>query len=498
MSIKSILAKPFAAWEVARYNQQLNTPHAAQDRIFRYLLKTGAATTFGRDHRFGSIRNYEDFKRQVPIRDYEGLKPYIELIIAGNDNVLWKGHPKYFAKTSGTTSGVKYIPVSFESIGHQVQAARLALQYYNHESGRTKWVDGKMIFLQGSPAMDDVGGIPTGRLSGITYHEVPAYLLKNRKPTYDVNCIEDWETKVDRIVEETMHEDMTLLSGIAPWMIMYFEKLLEKTGKRTVSDVFPNLELYVHGGVNFEPYQETFDRFIGKKIAYIETYPASEGFIAFQHSQAGDGLVLHVDGGIFYEFIQAEEVHQPQADRISLRDVELGVNYAVILNTNAGLWGYNIGDTVRFLSKDPYRLVVTGRIKHFISAFGEHVIGEEVENAMVAALKSTGAQVREFTVAPMIQVDEGLPYHEWLVDFEVMPDDLSVFCQCLDAEMRKRNIYYDDLIKGGVLQPLKVTLLEDNAFRKFMESQGKLGGQNKIPRLSNDRKMADTLWKWRR
>lgn len=496
MSIKSLLAKPFAAWEVSQYNKHLHAPHEAQERIFRQLLTIGAQTTFGKEHGFPSIRNHDDFKRQVPVRDYEGLKPYIEQIQSGEMNVLWKGRPKYFAKTSGTTSGVKYIPVSHASIRHQVEAARLALQYYNHESGRTAWVDGKMIFLQGSPEMEDVGGIPTGRLSGITYHEVPSYLLKNRKPTYATNCIEDWEAKVGRIVEETMYEDMTLISGIAPWVIMYFEKLLERTGRDKVADVFPNLEMYVHGGVNFAPYESAFRDLIGKEVAFIETYPASEGFIAFQHSQYGEGLVLHVDGGIFFEFIPANEVFNEHPTRVSLKDVELNVNYAVILNTNAGLWGYNIGDTVRFVSKHPYRLVVTGRIKHFISAFGEHVIGEEVESAMVQVCKQTGTSVREFTVAPLIQVAEGLPRHEWLIDFETCPADICAFALQLDAAMRERNIYYDDLIKGNILQPLQITVLQENAFRKYMESQGKLGGQNKIPRLGNDRRMAEALVAW--
>jgi hypothetical protein len=433
-------------------------------------------------------------KKNVPIRDYEGLKNYIELVKNGQPNILWQGLPKYFAKTSGTTSGVKYIPISNTSIKNQVKAARLALQYYIYESKQSKWVDGKMIFLQGSPAMDSIAGIPTGRLSGITYHEVPSYLLKNRKPSFATNCIEDWEEKVEEIANETVHEDMTLISGIAPWVIMYFEKLLEKSGKKIIIEVFPNLTLYVHGGVNFQPYKEKFKSLIGKDIAYIETFPASEGFIAFQNTQQNDDLLLITDGGIFYEFVPAHEIFDENPTRIELKDVQLGINYALILNTDAGLWGYNIGDTVKFTSLNPYKLRVSGRTKHFISAFGEHVIGEEIEYALVKACRENNVAVREFTVAPMIQVADGnLPYHEWFIDFEKAPIDISKFELALDAIMRSKNIYYDDLITGKILSPLKISVLKENAFRDYMEKIGKLGGQNKIPRLSNDRQIASIL-----
>lgn len=498
MSVKSWLAKPFAAYEVNKFNHALANPFEYQDKIFQNLLHIGRKTIFGKENGFDSIKNIKDFQNRVEVADYEGIKHYVEKIKNGERNVLWEGLPKYFAKTSGTTSGVKYIPVSDVSIKEQVKAARLALQYYNHESGRTKWVDGKMIFLQGSPEMEKTGGILTGRLSGITYHEVPAYLLKNRKPSYAVNCIEDWEKKVEKIVDETANENMTLISGISPWVIMYFEKLLEKTGKKTVADVFPELELYVHGGVNFEPYQSTFDRLIGRKTAYIETYPASEGFIAFQNCQHEEGLVLNVDGGIFYEFIPMSEYFSENPKRLSLREVELGVQYAVVLNTNAGLWAYSLGDTVKFISLNPFRIVVTGRIKHYISAFGEHVIGEEVEGALTEICKTSRVKVREFTVAPQVNTIDENPFHEWWIDFENAPENISEFALELDNIMRKKNIYYDDLIRGNILQPLKIVSLTDFAFRAYMESEGKLGGQNKIPRLANDRKMVEKLERWKK
>jgi hypothetical protein len=498
MSVKSFLAKYFAAYEVHQFNKTISQPILAQNKVFANLIHVGKKTTFGKDHHFDKIDTYEDFKKYIPLRDYEDLAPYITLIKEGHRDVLWKGLPKYFAKTSGTTSGVKYIPISDTSIRYQVRAARMSLQYFIHEQKQTSWVDGKMIFLQGSPELETIAGIPTGRLSGITYHEVPSYLLKNRKPSFLTNCIEDWEAKVAKIVEETMHEDMTLISGIPPWVIMYFEQLLKRTGKNTVAEVFPNLALYVHGGVNFQPYRDTFRKMIGKDIGYIETFPASEGFIGFQNTQKDDDHILVVDGGIFYEFVKVNDIFNADATRLSLADVQLDTNYAIILNTDAGLWGYIIGDTVRFSSLSPYRIRVTGRIKHYISAFGEHVIGEEVEKAMVEACTQLNISVKEFTVAPQIQVNAGtLPYHEWIIEFDEKPQDLELFTKILDNKMCEKNIYYKDLISGGILQSLVISSVSKNAFRHYMESIGKLGGQNKIPRLSNDRKIADAMQRYK-
>lgn len=494
MSIKSLLAKPFAAIEVMRNEQVVRRPIEAQQRILRHLVNQGRRTAFGRDHQLGGVDDHQAFSRQVPIRDYEGLRSYIDRIVKGERDVMWPGLPKYFAKTSGTTSGTKYIPISNASINAQVRAARLALTYYIHRSGNSGFVNGKMIFIQGSPELDMSGAVPTGRLSGIVHHHVPNYLLRNRLPSWETNIIEDWEAKVDAIVDETTAANMTLFSGIPPWVLMYFERLLEKTGKQNVREIFPDFSLYVHGGVNFQPYKDTFRQIIGADIDYVETYPASEGFIAFQDSQEKDDLLLHVDGGIFFEFVPADQIFNEQPDRLTLKDVEVGVNYAVIINSDAGLWGYNIGDTVKFTSIHPFRVIVSGRIKHFISAFGEHVIGEEVESAIASLASSTGVKVREFSVAPQVNPPEGeLPFHEWFIDFEKEPTDLAAFAHQLDEIMCDKNIYYKDLISGSILQPLKITCLEDFAFRKYMESIGKLGGQNKIARLSDDRDIAVKL-----
>jgi phenylacetate-coenzyme A ligase PaaK-like adenylate-forming protein len=492
MTIKSILAKPFANYIYKQIKKQMEHAVEGQQSIFNNLIKVGTKTEFGKDHNFDKIKTYEDFVQQVPIRDYEQLKPYIEKIKEGKHNILWKGKPIYFAKTSGTTSGVKYIPITKESIPNHINTARNALLCYMAETGNTKFADGKLIFLSGSPELERIGDIPTGRLSGIVNHHVPKYLRANQLPSYTTNCIEEWEEKLDKIVEETINQNMTLISGIPPWMQMYFDRLEEKSGKK-IGDLFPNFNVMVQGGVNFEPYKAKLEESIGRKIDCIELFPASEGFFAFQDSQKEEGLLLNTHSGIFFEFVPAAEIFNEKPTRLTLKDVKIGENYALIINSNAGLWGYNIGDTVKFVSTNPYRIIVSGRTKHFISAFGEHVIGEEVEAALLKTANEENIKVIEFTVAPMIAQGDGKSYHEWFIEFENIPNNLESFAQKIDNNLRQKNVYYDDLITGNILQPLKISCLQKNGFINYMKSQGKLGGQNKVPRLSNDRKIAEEL-----
>ncbi|AZB21078.1 hypothetical protein EG338_02495 [Kaistella haifensis] len=463
-----------------------------QEKLLLSLVKTAEKTLFGREHRFENIQNVQDFQEQVHISDYEELKPYIERVKKGQRNILWTDTPEYFAKTSGTTSGAKYIPISKEGMPYQIAAAQSAIFHYIHQKNNSDFVSGKMIFLQGSPELEEINGIKTGRLSGIVAHHIPNYLQKNRLPSLKTNLIEDWETKVDEIVKETEKENMTLISGIPPWLIMYFEKLIERNGKK-ITELFPNLQLIITGGVNFEPYREKMNELLGKPVDTIQTFPASEGFFAFQDDYQKEGLQLLTNHGIFYEFVPLEEYGKPNAKRLTLKDIELHKDYALILTTNSGLWAYSIGDVVRFISKKPYRIVVSGRTKHFTSAFGEHVIAFEVEEAMKATVEKFPAQITEFHLAPQVNPQEGLPYHEWFIEFEKEPENLEDFRQNLDAEMRKRNVYYDDLITGNILQVLKITRLQKNAFQDYAKSEGKLGGQNKIPRLANDRKIGDFL-----
>ncbi len=494
MGIRSFLAKPFAKSIISSRKKWLNNPLEAQFDWLKWLLQYAKDTDFGKDHRFSEISNYQDFIQAVPLHDYEDLRPYIDRAVAGQSHVLWPDEPLYFAKTSGTTSGIKYIPISKESVGYHINGARDALLSYVHETGQSTFLDKKLIFLSGSPEMEQKNGIHIGRLSGIVNHHVPAYLRTNQMPSYTTNCIEDWEAKLDKIIDETIAQDMSLISGIPPWVQMYFDKIEARTGKQ-IKDVFPNFSLFVYGGVNFEPYRAKLFNSIGKVIPSIETYPASEGFIAYQDSQNEEGLLLLLDAGIFYEFIPIEAYFMPQPPRLHIGQVQIGQQYALVMNTNAGLWGYSIGDTVKFVSLAPHRIVVTGRIKHFISAFGEHVIGQEVEKAMqYAQSQQPQSQVVEFTVAPQVSPPEGgLPYHQWLIEFSVPPQDLQRFAQDLDQALAKLNVYYKDLIDGNILQGLKIKPLAKDSFINFMKNQGKLGGQNKVPRLSNDRKMAEKL-----
>lgn len=493
MGIRSILAKPFASIIDAQTKRWAAQPGLSQERIRRSIVAKAIDTQFGKDHHFSELTSYDDFKKSVPVKDYEELKPYFDLITEGKPDIMWPGKPAYLSKTSGTTSGTKYIPITRDSIPNHINSARNALLSYVHESGRSAFLDDKLIFLSGSPELAQKSGINTGRLSGIVNHHVPGYLRGNQLPSYETNCIDDWEEKLEKIIDETIGEKMSLISGIPPWVQMYFDRIQARTGKK-IMDVFPDFSLFVYGGVNFEPYRAKLFESIGKKIDSIELYPASEGFIAYQDSQHEEGMLMLLNSGIFYEFIPADEFFDKTPTRLSIEEVELGKNYALIINSNAGLWGYSIGDTIKFISKNPYRIIVSGRIKHFISAFGEHVIGEEVEKAMKATMEQfPEVELVEFTVAPQVTPKDGLPHHEWLVEFANPPSDIKAFSEKLDDHLRTLNVYYNDLITGNILRTLVITSLKRNSFIEYMKSLGKLGGQNKVPRLSNDRKIADAI-----
>ena len=492
--MKTLITILFARLVKERNNKWISNPLETQAKTFNKLLLKGTKTEFGRDHNFSIIKNYEDFKNQVPIRDYEGLKPYIDKVVSGEKNILWPGLPLYFAKTSGTTSGAKYIPITRESIKTHINSARDALLNYFLKTKNYKPINGKHMFLQGSPKLEKKNGVFIGRLSGISAHYIPKLFLNNRKPSWNTNCIEDWEEKVDTIINETVGEKMTIIAGIPSWVQMYFEKIVSNENK-SIKEVFPELSLYVYGGVSYDPYKSTFDKLFGKKVDTLATFPASEGFFGYQDTFTDENtdLLLLLNNDIFYEFIKAEDFLKGKYERITLKDVQVNVNYLLIISTSAGLWGYNIGDTVKFTSTRPYRIIVSGRIKHFLSAFGEHVIAEEVENSMKIATKDHGVTIREFTVAPNINPKEGLPCHEWYIEFETQPKDINAFSKTLETEMLNQNIYYRDLIHGAIIKPLEVISVKKGGFNDYMRSVGRLGGQNKVPRLSNDRKIADKL-----
>lgn len=491
MSLKSIIAKPYARAVTKAVMQRAMDPVNTQAAVLRELIRFGGDTTFGREHRLHAVRDHDELVQAVPLRDYEGFKPYIERIGFGEEDVLWPGTPLYFCKTSGTTSGAKYIPITQESLPNHIDSARRALLAYIAHSGKADFVDGKMIFLQGSPVLDRTRHIPSGRLSGIVANHVPAYLLRNRMPSYATNTIPDWETKVEAIVKETMREDMRLISGIPAWVQMYFERLLARTGKPTVKEVFPNFSLFVYGGVNYAPYRSRMEALIGERVPSVELFPASEGFIAYQDRSGEEGLLLVLDNGIYYGFTPVHgDDHRPR----SIAEVELGVQYALVLYTNAGLWGYEIGDTVKFVSLAPPRIVVTGRTKHFTSAFGEHVIAEEVEGALKDAMDEIPCEVAEFTVAPQTAPPNGgLPYHEWFIEFASPPADAGRFAGLVDAALQRRNVYYKDLITGKVLRPLVIQPVRRGGFADLMKARGMNDAQSKMPRLANDRRYVEGL-----
>tara|TARA_Y100000385_G_scaffold113514_1_gene117805 strand:- start:1140 stop:2654 length:1515 start_codon:yes stop_codon:yes gene_type:complete len=494
MSLKSLLSRPIARISAARESKKAGSPHVRQERLLQHLLKRVESTAFGRDHGLRPGMTLAQYQEAVPVRDYEGLKPWMDKAVKGEADVLWPGQPDYFCKTSGTTSGAKFIPITPDSMPNHIGSARNALLQYIHNARNARFVDGKMIFLQGSPELSKTaGGILMGRLSGIVAHHVPDYLQANRLPSFEANCTEPWEAKVNAIVEETKDQDLRLISGIPSWVQNYFERLLEVTGAANVKEVFPNFELFVFGGVAFEPYRERFRTLIGCEVDTVELFPASEGFFAYQDQLKNPGLRLNVDDGIFYEFIPADKYFEPNRRRLGLHEVEMGVQYALIISSNAGLWAYDIGDTIKFVSSDPYRIVVTGRIKHFTSAFGEHVIAEEVEGAVQAAMKTAGGVVAEFHVAPEVSPAEGLPFHEWFVEFSEEPSDVEAFAKAANEGVLQRNPYYRDLISGAILQTAKLRVLQKGTFHQAMANRGKLGGQNKPPRLANGRDFASEL-----
>jgi len=492
--MKSLLIRPYAKYIKRQVRRERRSVHEDQKRIFKTLIEKGRKTQFGKDHDFENIKTEEDFKNQVPVKDYEGLKSYFDLMVAGGHDILWPDQPKYYAKTSGTTSGIKYIPITAASMPNHIGTARKALMSYASQGKNSKIFDGRVMFLSGSPTLSDTAGVATGRLSGIVNHEIPSWIKGNQLPSYKTNCIDDWESKLDKIVEETTNHDLRLISGIPPWVQMYFERILQVTGKSSIIEVFPNLSVFMYGGVNFEPYRETIETLIGRSIDSVELYPASEGFLAYQDTLEHNGLLLNTNSGIYFEFIPLEDFAKDNAPRLGLKEVQLEKDYVIILSNNAGLWSYNLGDTIRFVNLNPYRIVVSGRVKHFISAFGEHVIGKEVEEAMIDACATYNAAVREYTVAPQVNPkDSDQPYHEWFVEWDVTPRNLDTFAQELDNNLRKQNTYYDDLISGSILQRLIIRSVPTDTFRNYMKNQGKLGGQNKVPRLSNDRKLVDKL-----
>ena len=486
------IAKSFANYIISKNQYWIKNPILSQTKTLEFLIKKGGKTLFGEQHSFKDIVNYQEFKEAVPVRDYEKFKMYIDKILRGESDIVWPGKPIYFCKTSGTTSGIKYIPIFKSAIKTHINSARDSILNYILISGETKFIKGKQIFIQGSPILKTKNGTKIGRLSGIVAHHVPFYLRSSRMPSWDVNCIDDWEEKINAIVDQTVNQNMTLISGIPPWVQMYFEKIIEKSGEK-VGKVFKNFSLFMYGGVSYKPYKKIFDELIGREVNSVEVYPASEGFFAYQDHIDIDSMLLILNNDIYYEFIKTDEFLKGKKNFIPLSEVKVGENYALIISTSSGLWRYSVGDTIQFTETNPYRIIVTGRTKHFISAFGEHVIAKEVESTIKEVSSKLKLRVREFTVAPQVTPKEGLPYHEWFIEFDQINENLEAIESTMDNMMQRQNIYYKDLIKGKILSPLRITKVKKGGFNDFMNSIGKLGGQNKVPHLSNDRKIATEL-----
>lgn len=493
-SWKSSIVKPFGMMIHRAMLDMSQNALKDQDRLFHQLIRLGSPTVFGRDHQFVRIKNPGDYQDRVPIRDYEAIKDYIYRIKEGERDVLWPGVPLYFAKTSGTTSGVKYIPLTKASMPYHFRCARNAVMNYAAQINDFSYLDGKLIFLSGSPETSMAGTVRAGRLSGLVNLHIPSLFKLSQLPSYATNCIEDWDTKVDRIIDECLGQDLRLLSGIPPWVVMFTEKILKRTGKNHIKDVFPNLRMLVSGGVNFAPYRDQYAKLFGSEMPRVDTYPASEGFIGFQFQPEDPALLLNTRAGVYFEFVTLEELNKTNPQRLRLEEVKTGVTYAILLTTNAGLWCYNIGDTIEFVSVRPYLFLINGRVSQYISAFGEHVIEKEVETALLQTCEKHRCTVAEFTVAPQVNPgDGGKPFHEWFIDFENQPQDTAQFSRDLDLAMCKQNIYYQDLIAGSILRPLQLKIMKPDSFLDYMRNIGKLGGQNKIPHLRNDRKIADAL-----
>jgi len=496
MGFKKFIVKILANNNEKSVHKRSNNAIGHQLKLFKYLTSVLHKTEYGKILGAQKDITISSFQKKIPIVNYEKITPFINKIANGEKNVLWKGLPKYFVKTSGTTSGVKYIPLSREMLKIQIRSTKEALLLYAQQTKNYDIINGKMMFIQGSPVVGRYKKVPCGRLSGIVANYVPSFLQKNRLPSMKTNSIEDWELKIKNIINETRNEDLRLIGGVPPWVIMYLEALLKTCNVNSIKKIFPNLSVFVYGGVNFSPYKNTFKKLVGK-IDFLELYPASEGFIGYQDNYKNTGMLLLTNHGVFYEFIETLDfINNENPKRVWLKDVKLNTDYVIILNTCAGLWGYNIGDTIKFISVNPYKIVITGRVQHFISAFGEHVINSEVEQALAESLKKHGGEIIGFTVCPEINKDSGAPGHDWFIEFNKEPEDMRVFSVFLDQSLRSKNIYYNDLVGGKIIRPLNVFRLKRGAFNKYMDSVGRLGGQNKCPQISNDRKIGNYLSKF--
>jgi hypothetical protein len=476
-------------------------PVEMQEDWMRKLLSIAKNTEYGKRFQFDSIKTAEEFRDRIPLIDYEGLKPYVQRLMEGEENLLWPGEVKWFAKSSGTTNDKsKFIPVSEDTIQEcHYKGGKDLLSFYCNNHPETLLFNGKSLALGGT---NKNNGFSTntfyGDISAILLQNLPFWFEFSRVPELSIALMEDWEEKIELLATKTMYEDVTNISGVPTWTLILAKKILEKTGKNNLLDVWPNLELYVHGAVSFVPYREQFNKLIpSSKMNYVETYNASEGFFGIQDEKERDDMLLMLDYGIYYEFIPLEEVEKEFPRVYHIGEVELGITYALVISTNSGLFRYKIGDTIKFTSFYPHRIKISGRTKHFINAFGEELMIDNADRAVEAACRISNATVKEYTAAPVYFSGNENAAHEWLIEFEKKPDDLALFADTLDKTLKELNSDYEaKRHKDIALRPPIVRILPENTFYNWMKSKNKLGGQNKVPRLSNERNYVNEIIKF--
>ncbi|CAN5519650.1 GH3 auxin-responsive promoter family protein [soil metagenome] len=470
----------------------LADPIGCQDKLMHEFVKAGKNTKFGKDHSFAEINTYQDFKQRIPLRNYEQLLPYFEKITSHTSNVLWKGRPLFLGKTSGTTSQTKLVPVTKDSLKNQVDAPQFAAINYAHRYKRYAFLKGKVLLFSDGHIFEKINGIKAAPISTIANSCVPLFYKWLRLPSDKINAIPEYNKRIDAMITASVNNDIRSIVAMPVWLLVFLRALKKNTGKE-FKDLFPNFQLLLLSGMNYKPFLPEIKKYINMPFDVLETYPSTEGFIAYQDQVEERGMQLVLNNGIFFEFVAVNELYQKDAKRIALKDVETGINYAIILNTNAGLWGYMNGDTVRFKTIFPHRIEITGRISQYISAFGEHVTLEETDDAIAETAIECCATIVEYTVAPNIQDDGTIPYHEWFIEFGQMPVNLDDFAKRLDNKICLRNFSYQDLVLHKAIRPLKITLVPGGGYENFLVISGKTGLQQKIPHISNDYQFARQL-----
>lgn len=472
-------------------------PVDSQREVLQDLVTSAQYTEFGRKYNFSRLFNIKDFKQAVPIHEYEDLKPYIQRIMDGEQNILWNTPVSWFAKSSGTTSDKsKFIPVSEESLQDcHYQAAKDVLTFYYNFNPDSDLLTGKGLVIGGSHNIHQVNEeVQYGDLSAVLLQNSPFWGHWIRTPELSIALMDEWENKIEMLAKTTTKENVTSISGVPTWTLVLFKRILEITGKSCIAEIWPSLELYIHGGVSFTPYREQFQKLIGKKIHYLEMYNASEGFFAAQDNPSEEGMLLFVDHGVFMEFMPIEEYGKEHPETIGLQEVVLGKNYALIISTNGGLWRYLLGDTVQFTSLYPFKVKVSGRLKHYINAFGEEVIVDNSDKAIAIASEKTNTIVNDYTAAPVYFGDNNNGAHEWLIEFEKDPADINIFMKELDQALQQVNSDYEaKRYKDIALAKPIGHILKKGVFTNWLKSKGKLGGQHKVPRLSNERRYLEEI-----